>query len=267
MQQKQTQINSVEKALLILLAFQKERTSWGVRELSAHLGFSPSTVQRLLQTLKLHNFISQDHESRQYHLGNIYFKFIQILQNTYPIIQTSIPFLKRLLLNTQETVHLNILDENERVCIHSLESSQPLKASMPIGSKSPLYAGASSKCLLAFSTEAFQAEYLNKIELTPVTTHTITAKDRMFEELRFIKEKGYAKSLGERNPGLGSLSAPIFDYRGVLLGSFSLAIPEIRFNDADYQNFCLQNLLEITRELSKTMGFEAESGVGETRVV
>jgi DNA-binding IclR family transcriptional regulator len=267
MQQKHTQINSVEKALLILLAFQKERTSWGVRELSTHLGFSPSTVQRLLQTLKLHNFISQDLESRQYHLGNIYFKFIHILQNTYPIIQTSIPFLKRLLLNTQETVHLNIIDENERVCIHSLESSQPLKASMPIGSKSPLYAGASSKCLLAFSTKAFQADYLSDIELKPVTSHTIISKDRLLEELGYIKEKGFAESLGERNPGLGSLSAPIFDYRGVLLGSFSLAIPEIRFDDADHQNFCLQNLMEITREFSRTMGFQPESGIEETNIV
>ena len=194
MKQKQTQINSVEKALLILLAFQKERTSWGVRELSAHLGFSPSTVQRLLQTLKLHNFISQDHESRQYHLGNIYFKFIHILQNTYPVIQTSIPFLKRLLANTQETVHLNIIDENERVCIHSLESSQPLKASMPIGSKSPLYAGASSKCLLAFSPKAFQSEILNEIELKPVTSHTITSKERLLEELLYIKEKAMPKA-------------------------------------------------------------------------
>jgi DNA-binding IclR family transcriptional regulator len=266
MKQKQTQINSVEKALLILLAFQEERTSWGVRELSVHLGFSPSTVQRLLQTLKHHNFISQDHESRQYHLGNIYFKFIDILQNTYPIIQTSIPFLKRLLIKTQETVHLNIIDENERVCIHSLESSQPLKASMPIGSKSPLYAGASSKCLLAFSTEAFQTEYLNRIDLKPVTSYTITARESLLEELSHIRDLGYAKSLGERNPGLGSLSAPIFDYRGTLLGAFSLAIPEIRFDDADHQRFCLHNLIEITRDFSKTMGFQNDVGIGETAV-
>jgi DNA-binding IclR family transcriptional regulator len=258
------QINSVEKALLILLAFHKERTSWGVRELSTHLGFSPSTVQRLLQTLKTHNFVSQDHESRRYHLGKIYFSLLHILQNTYPIIQTSTPFLKELLFDTRETVHLNIIDGNERVCIHALESSQPLKASMPLGSKSPLYAGASSKCLLAFSAETFQAQYLQNIDLIPVTRRTITSKEMLREELLRIREAGYATSLGEQNPGLGSLSAPILGYQGALLGSFSLAIPEIRFGDPDHRHFCIQNLLHIAREFSKTMGFQNESGMRET---
>ena len=256
MQQNHTQINSVEKALLILLAFHKERPSWGVRELSAHLGFSPSTVQRLLQTLKLHNFVSQDPETRQYRLGKIYFNFLHILQTTYPIIQTSIPFLKQLLLSTQETVHLNIIDANERVCINSLESFQPLKASMPIGSRSPLYAGASSKCLLAFAAQPFQEQYLQKVDLKAVTDNTITSKEMLREELVHIRHSGYAQSLGERNPGLGSLSAPIFDYQGGLLGSISLAIPEIRFANSDHQNFCIRKLMGITGEFSKTMGFQ-----------
>ena len=264
MKQHHTQFNSVEKALLILLAFHKERTSWGVRELSTHLGFSPSTVQRLLQTLKLYNFISQDHETRQYRLGKIYFNFLHVLQNTYPIAQDSLPFLKRLLSNTQETVHLNVIDGNERICIHALESSQPLKASMPLGSKSPLYAGASSKCLLAFSTDTFQEQYLKNIELKPVTDNTITSKEILREKLLQILKAGYAKSLGERNPGLGSLSAPILDYQGALLGSFSLAIPEIRFGNPDHQNFCVRNLLEITREFSRTMGYQNESSFQET---
>jgi len=83
-------------------------------------------------------------------------------------------------------------------------------------------------------------------------------------ELLHIRKAEYAKSLGERNPGLGSLSAPILGYQGALLGSFSLAMPEIRFGDPDYQNFCIRNLLEITREFSKTMGFKNESSLQES---
>ena len=49
---KSQQLNAVEKALEILRTFQHEQTSWGVRELSTHLGFSPATVQRILQSLK-----------------------------------------------------------------------------------------------------------------------------------------------------------------------------------------------------------------------
>jgi DNA-binding IclR family transcriptional regulator len=265
MQQNHTPINSIEKALLILLAFQKERPSWGVRELSAHLGFSPSTVQRILQTLKAHNFVSQDIETRQYRLGKVYFSFLQTLQTTYPIIQTSIPFLKQLLNATGETVHLNIIDGKERLCINMLESSQALKASMPIGSRSPLYAGASSKCLLAFCDQRFQEQYINTIDPLPVTENTITDKKTLREHLHRIRQAGYAKSLGERNPGLGSLSAPVLDYQAKVLCTISLAIPEIRFKDSTHEDFCVRNLLEVAREFSKTMGFQKDTGTQGTR--
>lgn len=264
MQQNQPQINSIEKALRVLLAFQKDRPSWGVRELSTHLGFSPSTVQRILRTLKVYNFVSQDAATRHYRLGKVYFSFLNTLQSTYPIIQTSIPFLKQLLKATGETVHLNIMDGNERVCINTLESSQALKASMPIGSRSPLYAGASSKCLLAFSDQRFQEQYMDTIDPVPVTVNTITDKETLREDLHRIRQTGYAKSLGERNPGLGSLSAPVLDYRGKVLGTISLAIPEIRFGDSVHQEFCVRNLLDVVREFSKTMGFQKDAGTQQT---
>jgi len=53
-------INSIEKALMVLMVFREGQPSWGVRELSAHLGFSPSTIQRILQILKAYGFIRQD---------------------------------------------------------------------------------------------------------------------------------------------------------------------------------------------------------------
>ena len=139
MQQKST-INSIEKALFILKSFNVDHPSWGVRELASHLGFSPPTIQRLLQTLKEHAFIDQDPKTRQYRLGNIYFQFVHTLQSVHPITQVALPFLHQLLSKTQETVHLNVIDGMERFCVDNIESSQSLKASMPIGSRSPLYA-------------------------------------------------------------------------------------------------------------------------------
>ena len=64
-----------------------------------------------------------------------------------------------------------------------------------------------------------------------------------------IAELGYASSLAERNIGFGSLSVPIFNYNGTLLGCISIVIPEIRHQDDDHYQFCLYNLLRITKEL------------------
>jgi len=247
--------NSVEKALKILKAFEGERPYWGVRELSTHLGFSPATVQRILQTLKAYAFVDQDPHTRQYRLGNIYFSFLQSLQRIYPVAQVAQSYMKQLLARTQETVHLNVIERNERICIDNLESSQNLKGFMPIGSRSPLYAGASSKCLLAFSNEDFIAAYLQGVKPTAITKNTLTDLKKIRAELATIRTQGYAASLGERNPGLGSLSAPIRDGRGLLQASISLAIPEIRYRDQKRRKNYIRELLQTAKNLSEAMGF------------
>jgi len=222
-----------------------------------HLGFSPATVQRLLQVLKANAFVAQDPVSRQYHLGVVFYRFLHTLKGTHPITRASQPFLQRLVSLTGETVHLNIIEGTDRVCIDTIESSRALKASMPIGSRSPLYAGGSSKCLLAFCEPEFRERYLSGLpELVPFTDRTVTDPVALRQELDRIRTLGYAVSLGERNRGLGSLSAPILNHQGQLLATLSLAVPEIRYQDAAHRQFCLKQLCEIAQAFSRVMGYE-----------
>lgn len=254
MKQTASNLNSVEKALKILLFFQPDHPTWGVRELSARLGFSPATAQRILQTLKSYGFIEQDPRSRQYYLGNIYYQFIQTLQSQQPIARAALPFMQKLLSATRETVHLNIIQGKERVCIDTLESHRNLKAGMPIGNRSPLYAGASSKCLLAFSTDEFIDDYLKTVHFEPLTGDTITDPEAFRTELYRIRSLGYALSMGERSEGLGSLSAPVIDFRGLIIAAVSLALPEIRYREDSHREFCLSQLCRQAKALSHRMG-------------
>lgn len=254
MKQVSSRLNSVEKALKILLSFCAEQSSWGVREMSSHLQLSPATVQRLLQTLKHYGFVDQDPDTRQYRLGTVYFRFLDTLQSTYPIVSAALPFMKRLLARTQETVHLNVVDGTERVCLEHMESPQQLKAGMPVGNRSPLYAGASSKCLLAYSPAEFIETYLRQCTPRALTENTIISKNKLAAEISRTKKRGYAVSLGERTPGLGSLSAPILNHNGTILAALSLALPELRFRNNAHRALCLKELCAAAVELSRGMG-------------
>jgi len=255
MKQQTSSYNSIEKAMRVLMAFSVDQPTWGVRELSAHLGFSPATVQRILQTLKRFAFVDQDRDTRQYRLGNVYFRFMDILQSTHTVNRAALPHMKQLMSRTQETVHLNVIDGMERVCIDAVESPQLLKAVMPIGSRSPLYAGASSKCLLAFSADDFIGNYLESVRLIPVTRNTIVRINALKGEILKIKQQGYAISLGERTPGFGSLSAPVLDPKGIGLAALSLAIPEIRFRQKRHLSLCIKELLLTAEGISEDMGY------------
>jgi len=248
-------MSSLEKALLILQAFSLEKPEWGIRDLAAYLSFSPATVQRLVNTLKIHGFLDQDDSTKRYRLGSIYFRFVEILQSQYPILKEALPLMRILCSQVGETTHLNVIDGQERLCIHSVESPQYLKASMPVGNRSPLYAGASSKCLLAFSPKEFIENYLSSITLTPITSATITDVDALRKELTLIRSRGFATSTGERTPGLCSISVPILGYGGSFIAALSLAIPSVRFNDDQHRAMCLEKLLNAGEKLSRKMGY------------
>ena len=249
-------LNSIEKALEIMLKFQDIKPSWGIRELSAELGFSPATVQRILQVLKSYEFVRQEAGTRQYFIGNIFYRFLENLNNSNNLARIGHKFMEEVASTTLETVHLNIIEGNLRICIDTIESPKVLKAGMPVGNQSPLYAGASAKCLLAFSTEEFQDNYFKTTRIEAVTENTIVQPDKLFEELYRIKEQGYAISLGERTPGLGSLSAPVFDYKGQILASLSLAIPEIRLKQKDHLKNCIDILTRAADSFSTAMGLD-----------
>jgi DNA-binding IclR family transcriptional regulator len=258
MKQSTAQHNAIEKALEILMAFNAGAPRRGVRDLSAQLGYSPATVQRILKTLKAYGFVAQDEQTRSYRLGGVYYRFLHTLQQAHPITEAALARMQRLALTTRETVHLNIVDGDQRLCIETVEPLQPLKASMPIGSRSPLYAGASSKCLLAFSDDTKIEAYLKRVSLEAITPSTITGIDALRRALVRIREQGYALSQGEHNPGLGAMSVPVFNHRGMLSAALSLAIPEIRYADTAHRQFCLAELLRCAQRLSTEMGYRAD---------
>lgn len=256
-QDKEKKYNSIEKAIRILLEFKEEKPDWGVRELSQELGFSPATVQRILQTLKASDFVDQDPQSRQYFLGNVFYRFIQTLNSSTRVNRVARRYMTMVATRTRETIHLNIIDDGHRICINTMESTRNLRAGMPMGHRSPLYAGASAKCLLAFSAPGFIKTYLEEISIKAITDNTISNLDALEKELKTIRKQGYAVSLGERTQGLGSISAPVLDHTGTIQASLSLAVPEIRFSDPDHQKCCIDILVEAAGSFSGALGFSA----------
>lgn len=258
MEEDKSKLNSIEKAMEIILKFQEVKPSWGIRELSAELGFSPATVQRILQILKNYEFVRQDPKSRQYFIGNVYYRFLENLNFANDLVRIGRPFLEKVAAETLECVHLSVIEKDYRICIDNIEPPKVLKAGMPIGNKSPLYTGASAKCLLAFSSEEFQDTYIESVKMEPLTPNTIQYTGKLFEELYSIKSQGYAISIGERTPGLASVSAPVFDHKGKILASLSIAIPEIRLQQEDHRQHCIDTLLDAAKEFSKAMGMSTD---------
>ena len=62
-------LQTVDRALMVLLAYERSRPDWGVTEIAAEFGWDKSSTQRLLATLASRGFLVSDAATRRYRIG------------------------------------------------------------------------------------------------------------------------------------------------------------------------------------------------------
>lgn len=227
-------ITSLHKAIKILKAFSNDTPSLSLTELNKMTGISISSLQRFVATLVYEGFLIKNEKTKRYQLGYSLFYLGNLVKQESNLIAIAEPILKDLNDELGESVSLNVIDAFERRCILNFDSTQPLSTRMLVGDTSPLYAGASSRTLLAFMPE--RKEYIESIELKPITEYTISLKEDLIEKIEEIRLNGYGKSRSERVKGACSITAPILDRHDSIIASISVVIPEARYDDYDEEN-------------------------------
>ncbi|WP_431027398.1 IclR family transcriptional regulator [Lysinibacillus sp. LZ02] len=226
-------MSSLHKAIKVLKAFTKDEPSLSLTELSKKTGITISSLQRFVSTFVYEGFLHKDERTKRYQLGHSLLYLGNLVKEESSLIIVAEPILKKLNEEIGESVSMNIIDGLERRCILNYDSTYPLSTKMFVGDTSPLYAGASSKTLLAFMPNVEQ--YVSNITLQPITNETVLSKEQLLQELEDIRKQRYAKSRGERVRGACSVTAPILNASHHILASITIVIPEVRYNDYNEQ--------------------------------
>lgn len=248
-------IGAVERTTSILRLFaESHQASLGVTEIANELGLSKAVVHRVLTSLRASDFIEIDPESRRYLLGPSALALGLAYLSRQDLRDRARPFLQTLSRGTQETATLSIRRADRRIYIDQVTPPREVKMTVAIGESYPLHAGSSSKAFLAFLPQEEQEVYLRDHTLDAITEQTITDAKALRSELATIRKRGYARSLGERQPGSASVAAPVFNHLGEPVGVISVCGPLERFRNQSESHAKL--LLEHTRELSQKLGFK-----------
>ena len=245
-------LQTVHRAIKILKAFSREHKYLSLTEIHRMTGLSVSTLQRLTSTLVYEGFLHRNEQTKQYQLGLGLLFLGELVEKNTGLLSFAQPVLERINRITSESVSLNIIENNERRCIYNLESKHKLSANTYVGDTSPLYAGASAKILLAHWSEVEINDYLREVKIENITENTITSKEQLLEDLRKIKEQGYAVSHGERVKGAVSISAPIINEYSEVLASITIIIPSARIEEYDV-DVLIKEVVKGTSEISEKL--------------
>lgn len=238
-------------SLEVLKMFTKDKPSWGGRELAAKLNENHTKIYRILETLEKHRFLIKNKETKKYSLGFAVWELGNTFTTNFNINEAIHPFLEKLSHSTNESVFLTILDGEEGLTFDAVEGGNNVRFSVSIGSRTPLYAGASYRAILAHMPEAFIEQYLMK-SLIKYTDKTMIDADAIRNNLISIRQNGFAVSEGEYTKDVIAVAIPIF-IKGIVIGSLTISGPVYRIEDEQIQKFVTE-LKDIKNDLEQVLG-------------
>jgi DNA-binding IclR family transcriptional regulator len=214
-------VGSVARAAQLLDVLAASDGGVGVNELARRIGVNASTASRLLATLQEAGLVTRT-EGGPYRLG---LKLVTLSERVLAGLDVrglARPLLARLVAETGETATLSVPGEGEAITVDFVPSPSSVVSMARVGRPSVPHATAAGKVMLAFTGTSAGGG------LTAFTERTIVDPAALDAELAGVIERGWAEAIGEREPDLAALAAPVFGPGGVLAAILGVQGPVSR---------------------------------------
>jgi DNA-binding IclR family transcriptional regulator len=250
-------VQVIDRALGVLEMLAGEGQPMSLVKLSKRLGLPKSTTMRLLMVLEGHRFVEKSAESGLYRLGLKLFELGSKAVAQFDLTERARPHLERLVSRTGETAYLSVLDGAEALVVERVESPRAVRVPTSVGWRNPAHCTAVGKVLLAHTAEGRLTAMLGKTRLKAYTQNTITSVARLREELRRVRERGFALDDEETEEGLRCIAAPVQEYSGRVAAALGLLGPAYRIPD-DSVAMLAATVIGEARKLSVELGYRID---------
>lgn len=180
-------VGVLDKAMMVLRSVAVSPHSLG--ELQESTGLPRATAHRLAGALEEHGLLRRNADGR-YEPGLGLVPLGQAAAARFPLADVALPVLGELRDDTGESVQLFVREGTQRRCVVSLESPHGLRWIVPQGSLLPLDVGSAGRVLAGEAAKS-----------------------------------GWVQSVGEREAGVASVSAPVMAADGSTIAAVSVSGP------------------------------------------
>jgi len=219
-------VTAVVRALKVMDAFGLAESHLSLAELSRRCNLHKTTVLRLARTLAGVGYLVQ-REDGEWRLGPAAGWLGARYRSGFDVQDVLEPMLRGLAQTTSESTAFYVREGDTRICLVRVEGPQALRHHVRMGEKLPLDKGSPGHVILAFSGE-------------PGETYEL------------IRRRGYHWSIGEREQGVATVSAPVFGKNHRLLGSVCVSGPAFRLPVERLKELAA-NVIHVSKDISFTL--------------
>jgi IclR family acetate operon transcriptional repressor len=240
-------VGSVARAIALLDAVAESDSSGArVGELARRIGVNPSTASRLLATLEAGGLVERA-PGGPYRLGLRLVALSDRVLGQLDVRDRARPWLIWLVEEAGETATLSVPGGGEAITVDFVPGPSSVVSLARLGRPSVAHATAAGKVVLAFGRVAVPDD------LPAFTERTITDPTALSGELERVRSAGVAEAVGEREPDLNALAAPVSGRGGELVAILGLQGPAARL-PASTRRALREPLLRAARELGQALG-------------
>ena len=201
-------VGVLDKAALVLAALEAGPAT--LAGLVTGTGLARPTAHRLAVALEHHRLVARDMQGR-FILGPRLGELASAAGEDR-LLAAAGPVLARLRDITSESVQLFRRQGDFRVCVAAAERPTGLRDTVPVGSQLTMNAGSAAQILLAWEDPNRMNQGLQKAAFSAA-------------ELAAVRRRGWAQSVAQREPGIGSVSACVRSPSGKVVAAVSVSGP------------------------------------------
>ena len=250
-------ISAVKKALDILKLFDDQHAELTLSEISEMSGIGKSSMLRFLYTLLNEDFVAYDEDTKKYSLGIEMYRLGLLKFNSLDVRKIARRHLQKLSNEVNMICYVGIRDGNLLAMVDQiLPNSVPAWTQLTVqsGGTSELYSTGIGRLFLSQDSEAKVARYLDHIQLKKFTDNTITDRSALMELIHQARTDHFSGNIGENEPYIYSLCAPVYGRTGKMVAGVSLCGLQDVVCSERYDEY-LHRICQAAADISRELGY------------
>lgn len=219
-------------------------------DLAARLGLTRSTTHRLANALTERRYLTFA-QGRGYQLGPKLLELGFQAQQQADLVQIARPWLEDLAQQTEDTVHLGVLDNDRALYLDKIPGRRRIVISSRVGDRHPLTSTGLGKALLL---DEIPARWRELFDLDQRSAKPSVSYDTWLKRMHGYVEAGRAYDLEENEDQIRCVAAPVRDASGRIVGAISVS-SAAQYMDDDRMASLSADVVGAANSISRELGW------------
>jgi IclR family transcriptional regulator, pca regulon regulatory protein len=206
----------------VIRAFDAENRELALSDVARSTGLTRAAARRFLLTLVKLGYVhfADGRFSLRPRVLDLGYAYLSSLS----LPEVAQPHMEALVAQVNESSSISVLDDTEVVYVVRVPTRRIMSITLAVGTRLPAYATSMGRVLLAGLDDEELDERISRIEIRPLTSHTVTSEASLRDAIATVRRQGYAMVDQELEEGLRSAAVPIRSVDGTVTASLNVSV-------------------------------------------